>query len=165
VVEGDETYFGEKSEPHVSEQRRGHPYQYERKGPRNKRAILGLTERGGSVRTFHVAQATKINVADLVTENVDRESRFFTDESKLYRGMDAHFVSHETVKHSAGEYVRGDVHSNTIESHFSIFKRGMRGVYQHCAEKHLHRYLAEFDFRQNRRVALGVNDISRADQI
>ena len=68
------------------------------------------------------------------------------------------FAGHETVKHSAGEYVRGDVHTNTIEGVFSIFKRGMKGIYQHCAEKHLHRYLAEFDFRYNNRVALGVND-------
>ena len=64
------------------------------------------------------------------------------------------------MKHSAGEYVRGDVHTNTVEGYFSIFKRGMKGVYQHCAEKHLHRYLAEFDFRYNNRVALGVNDLS-----
>ena len=75
------------------------------------------------------------------------------------------FAAHETVRHSTGEYVRGDVHSNTIESYFSIFKRGMRGTYQHCAEKHLHRYLAEFDFRHNKRKALGLNDVSRADSI
>lgn len=70
-----------------------------------------------------------------------------------------------TVKHSAGEYVRGGVHTNTIEGYFSVFKRGMRGVYQHCAEKHLHRYLAEFDFRHNQRVALDVDDETRADRI
>ena len=75
-----------------------------------------------------------------------------TDESRLYTGSDEHFASHETVKHSAGEYVRGDVHTNSAEGYFSIFKRGMRGVYQHCREKHLHRYLAEFDFRYNHRV-------------
>ena len=69
------------------------------------------------------------------------------------------------MKHTAGEYVRGDVHTNTIESYFSIFKRGMRGTYQHCAEKHLHRYLAEFDFRHNNRIALGVNDIMRAENL
>lgn len=71
---------------------------------------------------------------------------------------------HETVKHSVGEYVRGDVHTNTVEGYFSIFKRGMKSVYQQCAEKHLHRYLAEFDFRYNHRIALGVDDQARADQ-
>jgi len=75
------------------------------------------------------------------------------------------FVSHETVRHSRNEYVRGEVHSNTVESYFSIFKRGMRGTYQHCKEKHLHRYLAEFDFRHNKRVALRVGDKTRADNI
>jgi len=100
-----------------------------------------------------------------VTENVARESTLYTDESRLYTGMGEHFTAHEWVKHSAGEYVRGVVHSNTIESYFSVFKRGMRGTYQHCAEKHLHRYLAEFDFRHNSRVALGVNDEARAGRI
>ena len=73
-----------------------------------------------------------------------------------------HFAAHETVKHSAGEYVRGDIHTNTVEGAFGIFKRGMKGVYQHCAEKHLHRYLAEFEFRYNHRIALGVDDTTRA---
>src|ERR1044072_8617023 len=72
---------------------------------------------------------------------------------------------HDTVKHTAKEYVRGDVHTNTVEGYFSVFKRGMRGVYQHCAEKHLHRYLAEFDFRYNNRAALGVNDGERAAEL
>jgi hypothetical protein len=74
----------------------------------------------------------------------------------------AHFAAHETVKHSAGEYVRDDVHTNSAEGYFSIFKRGMSGIYQHCAEKHLHRYLAEYDFRYNHRVRLGFNDGERA---
>lgn len=90
------------------------------------------------------------------------ETRLHTDESRLYHGADSVFAAHETVKHSAKEYVRGDVHTNTIEGYFSIFKRGMRGNYQHCKEKHLHRYLAEFDFRYNNRIALGVNDEMRA---
>jgi hypothetical protein len=74
------------------------------------------------------------------------------------------FAKHETVKHSAREYARGDVTTNTVEGYFSVFKRGMRGTYQHCAEKHLERYLAEFDFRYNNRVALGVNDVQRAER-
>ena len=114
------------------------------------------------MRSFHVGVADKRTVTKIVTENVSRESRLHTDESKLYFGADALFASHETVKHSAKEYVRGDVHTNCAEGYFSIFKRGMRGIYQHCAEKHLHRYLAEYDFRFNNRSALGVNDPERA---
>src|SRR6185369_230174 len=76
--------------------------------------------------------------------------------------LGSQFAKHGTVKHSDGEYVRGDVHTNTIENVFSVFKRGMHGVYQHCGEAHLHRYLAEFEFRYNRRSALGIQDTERA---
>ena len=114
------------------------------------------------MRSFHVAVAGQYIVQEIVKKNIARETRLHTDESNLYNNMNAHFT-HETVKHTAGEYVRGDVTTNTVESYFSVFKRGMRGTYQHCAEKHLHRYLAEFDFRYNNRIALGTNDQERAD--
>ena len=78
------------------------------------------------------------------------------------QGLAKDFAAHDYVRHGAGEYVRGDVHTNTIEGYFSIFKRGMKGVYQHCAKKHLHRYAAEFEFRYNNRVANGVDDDQRA---
>ena len=120
-------------------------------------------ERGGSVRSFHVENADKLTINKIVSENIARESYLYTDESRIYGDTDQIFLEHSTVKHSKKEYVRGIVHTNTIESVFSIFKRGMRGVYQHCAEKHLHRYLAEFDFRYNNRTSVGVNDLVRAD--
>ncbi len=148
----------------VSEQRRGRPYK-NKGGLSEKRAVVGLVERGGSVRTFHVAQATKVNVQGLVIANVLGETSLHTDESRLYNEMAKHFASHDAVKHTAGEYVRGTVHTNAIEGYFSVFKRGMRGTYQHCAEKHLHRYLSEFDFRHNHRIALDVDDVARADHI
>jgi len=125
--------------------RRGVPYLKGGAGPAGKRAVLALVERGGETRMFHTATPDKETVTKIVRENIARESRLHTDESLLYKGSDQHFESHATVKHSAGEYVRGDVHSNTVENVFSVFKRGMTGVYQHCAEKHLHRYLSEFD--------------------
>jgi len=162
IVEVDETYYGPTEKPKVSPQRRGRPVTKSGKsGPANKRAIVALVERGGNLRSFHVAVADKDSVSKIVTENVAKEARLFTDESRLYFGADQHFADHQTVKHSAGEYVRGDVHTNTIEGAFSIFKRGMKGVYQHCKEKHLHRYLAEFDFRYNHRTGLGYSDIDR----
>jgi hypothetical protein len=163
IVEADETYYGKQEKPKASPQRRGRPYNPRgSRGPAGKRAIMALVERGGSVRTFHVAVADSATVERIATENIDKETRLHTDESKLYSGAAAHFAAHETVKHSADEWVRGDVHTNTIEGYFSIFKRGMRGIYQHCAEKHLHRYLAEFDFRYNNRTALGITDQMRA---
>ncbi len=160
IIEADETYYG-KPEGETK-----------RKGPRhrNNRPIVSLVERGGSVRSFHVAVANQVTVAQIVRENIRSESRLMTDESRLYDGSLMHVARHDKVKHSADEYVRYDgqnppIHTNTIESYFSIFKRGMRGVYQHCSEKHLHRYLAEFDFRYNNRIGLGVNDGDRADEL
>ena len=162
IVEADETYFGPTDERRVSPQRKGRPYTKGGKpGPGGKRAIVGLVERGGKVRTFHVAVADKATVTKIVAENVAKESRLHTDESNLYTGSEARFATHETVKHSAKEYVRGDVHTNSAEGFFSIFKRGMTGIYQHCSEKHLHRYLAEYDFRYNHRIRLGIGDIDR----
>jgi len=96
-----------------------------------------------------------------VRRNLSRESRLMTDESKLYIKVGAEFAGHQSVTHSAEEYVRGDVHTNTIEGYFSVFKRGMKGIYQHCGEAHLHRYLSEFDFRYNTRTKLGFTDAMR----
>lgn len=170
VVEADETYYGKVAAENLrTVSDRGTPFKGSRhgRGPSNKRAVISLVERGGQVRSFHVPSANRKTVEKIVSENVHKESRLHTDESQLYnktkvKGLVA---DHETVRHSADEYVRGDVTSNTVESYFSVFKRGMRGTYQHCAEKHLHRYLAEFDFRYNNRSALGVEDMERTDAL
>ena len=166
IVEADETYYGKVENPRTV-RADGKPLLKPGKsrGPANKRPIVSLVERGGSVRSFHVPSATKDNVSRIVLDNVDRETRLMTDESRLYKGSDEVFQSHETVNHGKKEYARGDVYSNTVESYFSVFKRGMRGTYQHCAEKHLHRYLAEFDFRFNKRAKLGCDDDLRTQQL
>jgi transposase-like protein len=162
IVEADETYFGKKAvRPAMTTS--GRPFITTGKGA-HKIAIVSLVERGGNVRSFHVENSDKTAVRRIVAGNVARETRLHTDESRLYHGADQMFASHETVKHSAGEYVRDDVHTNSAEGFFSIFKRGMRGIYQHCKEKHLHRYLAEYDFRYNNRIALGVDDVARHDR-
>jgi transposase-like protein len=168
IVEADETYLWATKEPKISKQRKGRPVtKGGRSGPANKRAIISLVERGGTVRSFHVENADKLTVTKIVNENLARETRLHTDESRLYWDAEQHVVAHETVHHSSGEYVRyeedGPVHTNSVEGFFSIFKRGMKGVYQQCAEKHMHRYLAEFDFRYNNRVKLGVGDIARTE--
>ncbi|MGJ0397536.1 MAG: IS1595 family transposase [Methylocystis sp.] len=156
IVEADETYQGTK-ETVTKRTKRGKP------SHSSKRSIVALVERGGCVRSFHVETATKERVREILVTNVRRESRLHTDESRLYTETGKEFSEHETVCHSAEEYVRGSVHTNTIEGYFSIFKRGMKGVYQHCSEKHLHRYLKEFDFRYNNRSKLGVEDSERRD--
>ena len=151
VVEADETYIGRKK---GSERKRG--------GAGHKNAVVSLVQRGGKVRSFHVDRADKATVAGIVMQHVHGDSRLHTDESHLYRGAEAVVAQHERVFHAAKEYARGDVTTNSVEGFFSIFKRGMKGVYQHCDEKHLHRYLSEYDFRYNNRVALGVGDETRA---
>jgi transposase-like protein len=161
IVEADETYFGRAKEKNLLKPR---TYPYTKGGWKNKgaaRPIIALIERGGNIRTWHVAHADKFTVGKIVSENIAKESRLHTDESPLYKSIGKNFAAHETVHHSSKEYVRGDIHTNSTEGFFSIFKRGMKGVYQHCSEKHLHRYLAEFDFRYNYRVALGYNDDDR----
>lgn len=150
TVEADETYFGEK-EVKTSKGKRG---------PANKRCVVALVERGGNVRSFHVDRATKQGVSEILKANVDPATHLNTDESRLYKEVGQEFAGHDTVNHSAKEYVRGNAYTNTIEGYFSIFKRGMKGIYQHCAEKHLHRYLAEFDFRYNERK---VDDSERTE--
>jgi transposase-like protein len=173
IVETDETYFGPVDEPSelradgtpfkINPRRRHRKGKYA--GPANKRAIVTLVERHGKVRSFHVPRADKATVRRIVADNIAHEARLHTDESGLYKGGDIHPGPHEKVNHSKKEYVRYEdgraIHINSAEGYFSIFKRGMKGVYQHCSEKHLHRYLAEFDFRYNHREALGCDDEAR----
>jgi transposase-like protein len=164
IVEADETYFGPVEEAkRRTKTTKGRAFtKGGRSGPSNKRAVVTLVERGGRVRSFHPAVADGPTVSDIVRDNIAREAHLMTDESRLYTTVGGDFATHHTVTHSHGEYVRGIAHTNTVEGYFSIFKRGMRGVYQHCREKHLHRYLAEFDFRYNHRIRLGYNDGDRA---
>jgi hypothetical protein len=162
IVEADETYYGKVAKENRRDRTTsGRPF-IKKGRASNNRPILALVERGGPVRTFHVPVADAANVAKIVRDNIDRETRLHTDESKLYVIVGQEFAAHETVIHSRKEYARGDVTTNTVETYFSVFKRGMRGTYQHCGEKHLHRYLAEFDFRYNNRAAFGITDGERA---
>jgi transposase-like protein len=168
VVEVDETYHGKVATP--AEMRKdGKPFSKRGGGPQNKRPIIALVERGGSARTFHVAEATIGTIARILRENVDPQSKLHTDGATMYRNLGKEFAEHKFVDHSRDEYVRyeptGIVHNNSAESYFSVFKRGMKGVYQHCSEKHLHRYLAEFDYRHNTRVAVGMDDKARAEKL
>jgi transposase-like protein len=157
-VEADETYIGQLE---GVEKGKG--------GFRHKMKVLSLLDRNsGSSRSFVVDNVNIEQVAPILANNLAREATLMTDEHTVYRALGWNFSAHLTVDHGRGEYVkRGDirVHTNTIEGFFSIFKRGMRGVYQFCSEKHLHRYLAEFDFRYSNRAALEIDDATRADNL
>jgi transposase-like protein len=156
IVEADETYIGKLYGQERTHRGGGGASSF-------KNTVLTLVERGGSARSFHIDSTTLSQIVPIVRSNIARESRFMTDEARHYDKLGAEFADHGAVHHSKDEYVRGDIHTNTVEGYYSIFKRGMKGVYQHCGEKHLHRYLAEFDFRYSNRVALGVDDVARAD--
>jgi transposase-like protein len=101
----------------------------------------------------------------IILGNIAKEAILYTDEASHYTRIGREFAHHDFTTHKTGEYVRGDVHTNTVEGYFSVFKRGMKGVYQHCGKAHLHRYLAEYEFRYNNRKALGVEDSQRADNV
>jgi hypothetical protein len=132
------------------------------------RTVFTLVERGGAARSFHVEGTTLLELLPIIQANVNRESSVMTDAASWYRGLQEYtgVASHDVINHQREEYVRREgkkvITTNTVEGYYSIFKRGMKGVYQHCSEKHLHRYLAEFDFRYSNRVKLGVNDGERA---
>ena len=155
IVEADETLSG-KIDGAPKRMPRG------RSGLRN--VVLTLVERGGSARSFYIEGTTIATLGPILRANISRETAMMTDQAPWYSEIGAKFVSHETVNHSIDEYVRGIVHTNTVEGYYSIFKRGMVGVYQHCSEKHLHRYLSEFDFRYSNRIRLGVDDVERTER-
>lgn len=156
-VEVDETYIGRKA---------GRQVRQVRQGGAHKMKVLALVDREtGQARSMVVDDVSAATIMPLVLANVSREAALMSDEALIYKKIGKEFSSHDSVNHRRDEYVnpiRPWVHTNTIEGFFSVFKRGMKGVYQHCNENHLNRYLAEFDFRYNNRVALGVDDHQRA---
>ncbi|MFZ1467343.1 MAG: IS1595 family transposase [Paracoccaceae bacterium] len=155
VVEADETFIGKEPGKEKSQTARGWA---------QKMKVLSLGDREtGRAKSIVVDDLTKKTVVGILREKIAKEATVHTDEAYHYRGIDADFAGHHYVRHSADEYVRGEVHTNTIEGFFSIFKRGMKGVCQHCGKGHLHRYMAEFDFRYSNRAALEISDTVRAD--
>jgi transposase-like protein len=152
TVEADEMFIGQKAGKRKAPGSGGYAH---------KRAILALVERGGHIRSFPIESASRPEIRPVMQENINPATQVYTDGANYYRFMPT--AKHATVDHSKGEYVRGPVHTNTVEGAFSIFRRGMVGTYQHCGEAHLGRYLSEFDFRYSNRTALGIDDDMRAD--
>jgi transposase-like protein len=159
TIEVDETFWGNRK-PRGCKKGRGFHH---------KEKVLTLVERGGQARSFHVQAVNAKTLRPIIKEQVKAESKVMTDEAAVYTMSNpplvADFPEHQYVSHGIGEYVRGDIHTNTIENYFSIFKRGMTGIYQHCGKQHLKRYLCEFDFRYNHREKLGFDDKARAAMV
>ena len=155
VVEVDETFIGHDKTIKPKGEKKGRGYAHKHK-------VLALVDRTtGRARSMVVDDLKAKTLVLILVENIAKEAKVYTDEAGQYRHLDREFADHDFVRHASGEYGRGDVHTNTIEGYFSIFKRGMKGVYQHCAKKHLHRYAAEFEFRYNECSALGIEDDER----
>jgi transposase-like protein len=155
TVEVDETYIG-------GLERNKHRDKRLPRGVGGKEIAFALVERGGKVRSHHVPSVSSVTLGPILRDQIDRATKVMSDDAPHTSGI---LQRHETVNHSIGEYVRGDVHTNTIEGYFSILKRGIIGTYHHVSAKHLKRYLAEFDFRYNERASLGVCDEARADKL
>lgn len=152
VVEADELYTGRKK-----------GYAKKAGAALHKNTVVSLVERGGRVRSFHIGRPDVITISSIVDDNIADGTRLHTDETKLYSRVKRSKA--EKVNHSMHEYARGDVTTNSVEGYFSVFERGMVGVYQHVSEQHLKRYLAEFDFRMSNRAKLGICDDVRAARI
>src|SRR5665213_382265 len=167
IIEIDETFTARRDDP------RPNPWQFSNErgwrkqggsGWHDKIPVVTLVERGGKARSIKAENVTARELPRIVFAHADTKSELMTDQANAYRAIGWRFASHESVNHSIEEWARGKAHTNTVEGFFSIFKRGMRGIYQHCSEKHLHRYLAEFDFRYSNRIALGVDDVERTER-
>lgn len=155
TVEFDETYVGGKEKNKHANKRNKRNL-----GGTGKETVFALVERGGKVRSHHVPNVTAKTLRPILDAQIDDAAKTMSDDGGARVGHERPL--HQTVNHSIGEYVRGEVHTNTIEGYFSIMKRGITGVYHHVSAQHLKRYLAEFDFRYNERSALNVTDAQRA---
>ncbi|HMP55087.1 MAG TPA: IS1595 family transposase [Novosphingobium sp.] len=159
IVEIDETFIGNDRSIKPKGEKKGRGYAHKHK-------LLSLVDREtGKARSMVVDSLKAADIVPILEANIAKEARVMTDEAGQYRNLGDHFAEHGFTRHGAGEYVSMEdraVHTNTIEGYFSIFKRGMKGVYQHCGKQHLHRYAAEFEFRYNNREKLGCNDGDRA---
>lgn len=150
IVEADETFWGKQPGHRVTQ------------GGGGRHKVVSLVERTGETRSYHVATVNKANVSAILAAQIAKQAKLFTDTASYYRHLPrTMFAKHEMVNHSRGEYVRGEIHTNTVEGYFGLLKRGLFGTYHHISEAHLQRYLHEFDFRYSNRVSQGVNDTQR----
>lgn len=154
VVEADETFW-------LNSKRSKKGRKYKGRGFAHREKVLSLVERNGSVRSFHIPDVNASNLRPILKQQMAKDAHLMTDEHSSYKAFGHLFASHQSVKHGKGEYVRGNVHTNTVEGYFSLLKRGLIGTYHHCSAKHLQRYVTEFDFRYNNRK---TTDVERTDE-
>jgi hypothetical protein len=132
----------------------------------NMNTVLSLVDRGtGEARSFVVKDLRMATIVPIIEANIRRDAWLMSDEAQRYTSIGWNFAGHGYTTHGAGQYAVNITHTNTVEGFYSIFKRGMKGVYQHCGSRHLHRYVTEFDFRYTNRIAVGVDDKARAAKI
>lgn len=162
TVEADETYWGNSHQSKKGKAAKESGVHY---GGDHKEKIISLVERDGQVRSFHVPKVNGATLKSVLHGHVAKDSHLMTDELRMYRRIGRDFMSHQTVNHSAKEYARGSVTTNTVEGYFSILKRGLVGTYHHVSAQHLQRYVEEFDFRYNTRTSLGFTDTERATML
>ena len=167
-VELDETYIGGKIRTgSQAVNKTGERPKDRLSGTSNKAAVVSILQRGGSVRSYYVQRVTAKNLKPIIEEMVADDAHLMTDTSTALASAGA-MRKHSKVNHLVKEYVRREngelITTNSVEGYFSILKRGINGVYHHCGKQHLHRYLAEFDFRYNNRIGKGIDDIARADK-
>jgi transposase-like protein len=163
VVEADETYWGSETGSKAQSKKDGNRKRGAALKDSNK--VVSLVERGGKVRSFHVPSVTSHNLKAVLQSQIHPNTHVMTDTSPRYALLkrDHGFADFSQVNHSKAEYVRGNVHTNTIESYFAIMKRGLVGTFHHVGPQHLQRYCTEFDFRYNTRTAMGYSDTDRAN--
>ena len=162
IVEADETYYGNI---------KGRSRPWKGGGGDHKHKILSLVERDGSTRSFHIANVDQRNLKPILRSQIAQDTHLMTDGALHYQAVGKEFQAHESVNHTQGEYARKSkvkgvvAHTNTVEGFFGLLKRGLVGTYHHVSERHLQRYVTEFDFRFSNRVSLGVNDSERATKL
>jgi transposase-like protein len=161
IVECDETYIGGRPRAGNREQQFDHRKKNKRGRGTRKAAVMVLVERGGKAVSKPIVRLDAKHLQYAIKNNVGRKSTIMTDEWKRYNGIGRFYAGgHRSVKHSMGEYVNGDISTNTAESYFALLKRGVQGVFHHVSKQHLKRYCDEFEFRWNHRK---LNDGTRAE--
>ncbi|MFI4933855.1 MAG: IS1595 family transposase [Caulobacterales bacterium] len=158
IVEADETYVGGKDKNRHASQMKGKNF---RASSIEKEPVVALVERGGRVRSTHVGDVNIKTLRPILTEQIHKATHVMTDQHAVYPSATRGFAQHSYVNHGLDEYVRGDVSTNTVESYFAILKRGIFGTFHHVSAQHLKRYVGEFDYRYNTRIALGFGDMDR----
>lgn len=156
IVEADETYIGGKNKNRHHDKKVKHA---QGRNTADKVAVFGMIERGGRVRAQKVKDTKKNTLQRIIKKSIEKGANLMTDEWRSYRGLDMKYI-HSIVCHNRGQYVDGIKHTNTIESFWSLLKRGIIGQYHYVTAKYLNKYIDEFCFRYNNRSNVQIFDLT-----